>query len=508
MSSTGFHVSPDGVVRRCKNTQNCQFGSQEEHGSTESEAVQKHEQMLAEQKPTFPTNSTNVDSASITPQEFARLDAQVRERGQAFKEADEAYTALKKQTKETLGTKFTIKAPINDEMFHASQKRRAAYYAFVTADVQHKKHAEEHNADRENMYTSEDYYIPRIKRQAAFWERLRKKEAEEGSSFNPNPTFDEDDGGRWKSQYWSALRTIKALSGTSGTELNQETENLINQGYTRTEAVRELYKKAPQRHDKPFVYIDVETAARQDVEHEGRKAFDDGEFSEIIEVGYTKVFPDGSQEEGDFRLDMDPGFKSAIGTGWEEGHKISPDSIEGLDKFSDPTVQKKMSKVFGISGEQQEETKHKIQELQSEIYTEEQKESPDQERIDALKSEITEASENNGVVLVAHNLKYESSNFSHALQGYAEAEDNGRISTLDTKDLTQYFVNTLDGNSNGVLMETTGQEYGEDAHSAKFDADGTMRATLEVLSDRETYLTGEHENNRRRQEKLNKQQTT
>lgn len=489
----GFHISPqDGLYKKCRNINNCDFGPASNHTTDPAEAKKeniaitesKAKNEAAEsgnstlprvQSKPAPAKKKQIDPDTIdfnkeklSPEEFQALHEDVQMLGEFFKEAHKDYNAafVKAKGEKKRGPRW----PMTAEMFEASQQRRDAYFAFLAADMKHQRHADDHNADREEIYTSRDFFVPKMKASNSFWKGIRKKEEETGTSFDPNPTFNEGDE-RAGQRYWQAIEVIGSLSGKKWKEIDNEAKELQDKdGISRTEAIRELYKSTEPRKDKPFVYLDIETASRQDLVLEGRGYMERGEFSEIIEVGYTKVHPNGEEEQGNFRLDMSPHHKAEVGTGWE-GHGIKTEDIDGEPRFDSPEIQEKMQEVFGISAD-----------------------NPD---------------EGDGSVLVAHNAPYETGHFAHQLKGYAENLKNRKVETLDTKNFSELFVHTVKGNSNQDFMETAGYEYDPaKAHSAKFDADGTKDAFLDILNDKEKYLKGDHENNKKRAQKLKEEENS
>lgn len=453
-----YHVSKSGEPALCRAQENCPLGDEKDHIMTNdiNEARAFAEKKLTEEYTSVPETQKNTQD-SLRKLPFEELNKINTKNTQRFLAANKAYwDSYHKAAQENGGKKPTGGLPINNEMFQAAQERRQAYFEFVKSDQVHKELAAENNFDRSEIYTSEEYYKSQIDSSLKWRERNKIPAPGEYTtgSFDPNPNFNEDAGGQANYHFAKAVSTIAVLSGRDKDDIKNEIAEIQQStNVDRMTATKEVWKNTETRTDKPFVYIDVETAARQDVEHRGQQAFDKGEFSEIIEVGYVKVYPDGTKEEGDFQTDMTPSFKEAIGTGWE-GHQITPADIEGKPKFSDPEIQKKMMDVL------------------------------------------------NGSVYVAHNAPYEKANFSWSLEGFGEASKKKDIEGLDSKDATTYFVHTIKGNRNKDLVETTGSQYGADAHRAKADADMTSASIMEVLNNKEAYLKGDHVNNEKIKKEL------
>lgn len=352
-----------------------------------------------------------------------------------------AYHRYKDENNGVGSRRFT---PVTDEMFDAHMERKKAMYAFALTDVFHKEHAGKFGADRNMLpITSYTHYEKELKRFEA-WQKNTpgaenvKPGGYESGRDNPNPSMSNLAGNRY---YYDAITSLSSFSGYSRQELEKRVRTMMVQDIVdRHTAAQSLYLSLEQRTDKPFVYLDFETAARDldDIE-----TVDQGHYSEIIEVGYVKRYPNGSVEEDTFLLDMNEDLKALVGTGAQHIHNISPDMIAGKLNFSDDSIQQKMQDVLF------------------------------------------------GSVIVAHSAIFEDTQLAWNLRGYALERLNGNVEILDSKIITAVFVHTENGNRNQDLVETTGLTYGENAHRALADARMTMNALDIVLSDREGYMYGQ-----------------
>lgn len=222
-----------------------------------------------------------------------------------------------------------------------------------------------------------------------------------------------------------ARETIRVYSGWTDGQIMGAVEQHMAAGLTRTEAYRKVWAEVPQRTDKPFVYIDLETASDNSDDR-----VDQGRYSHIIEVGYQKVWADGRVEEGSFLYDVPQSFKEAgQGTGASYIHHITPEMVEGKPVFmEDAAAQHHMIEVLKDS------------------------------------------------VLVAHNAPFEASQFRYNLFGYRQLVGSGSTEIMDTQKVCKFYIPETPTNSNKDFVETTGGVYGDDAHRALYDAAATRGA--------------------------------
>lgn len=381
---------------------------------------------------------------SMEHKEFKRLNAVNARNARDFLAADRKYRAAHyryKQENSGVGSNQVI--PMNDEMFDAHMARKKAMYAFAITDVPHRQYAEQFGVDRDALpVTSYTHYEKELEH-FEVWQKSTPGSEEvkpggyESGRKNPNPSMNGFEGNRY---YNEAIDSLSAFSGISVRELLEQVYFIMEtEKVSRHTATQKLYLSLEKRQDKPFVYLDFETAAR-DVEDIG--TVDQGHYSEIIEVGYIKQYPNGTSEENTFLLDMDETLKELAGTGAEHIHNISPDMIAGKQKFSDPEIQEKMQEVLWDS------------------------------------------------VIVAHSAVFEDIQLTWNLRNYAMERSHGNIEVLDSKIMTAVFIHTENGNRNQDLVEVTGLQYGDDAHRALADAKMTMNALGTVLDNRKYYMYG------------------
>jgi hypothetical protein len=106
-------------------------------------------------------------------------------------------------------------------------------------------------------------------------------------------------------------------------------------GLTRDEYAISLFQKYnPTKSKKDFVFVDLECTSLDPV------------LGEIIEMGITRVNNKGevvASHEELYDLEREA-VRDKIGTGWVEGHKITPDMLKGKRKFSDPKTQADLAK--------------------------------------------------------------------------------------------------------------------------------------------------------------------
>lgn len=375
--------------------------------------------------------------ASLTSEEFKQLHTANVHNAENFLQATAAFEAAHDEhAAHNRGRRAFRNFPVTDAMFDAHMQQKAAMYAFAVTDTIHKQHAAEHGVSRDDLpITSYAHYEQEIANFEAW--KTKQQEIAGTTEYVPdhNPSLNGKAGDR---HYNKAVNMLGALTGRKPWDVKKRVDMLQQQrGISRHEAVDLLYQSATPRTDKPFVFLDLETAARQP---DDIGTVDTGKYSDIIEVGYIKVYPDGRTAEESFLLDADDNLKKTAGTGAESIHNISPGMIEGKPQFSDPAVQQNMTQAL------------------------------------------------NNSVLVAHGANFENTQLSYSLRGFAAERSKFNIEILDTKDVSTYFMKTENGNKNEDFVETAGFQYSDDAHRAFTDANMTRKAFYEVLNNREKYL--------------------
>lgn len=144
--------------------------------------------------------------------------------------------------------------------------------------------------------------------------------------------------------------------------------------------------------------------------------------SRIIEMGIT-----GDNKVNEL-YSMDDLHQRIYGTGAEEVHNISVKDIQGKPRISDPEVTSDL--------------------------------------LDKLTS---------GPPIVAHNARFEKTFLRAHLKGFTNAESEGKIHFIDTKNVAKYGMPHLDRNRLQDFVEDAGMEYAN-AHRAYVDAEMMMDA--------------------------------
>lgn len=208
---------------------------------------------------------------------------------------------------------------------------------------------------------------------------------------------------------------------------------------TKDQYVVALHQKYnPVNSDTVYVSVDIESTSI------------DPTFGEIIEIGYTKFSSTGEVLDSYNELyDMEsPQVRDTLGTGWVEGHHITPEMIAGKRKFTDPAVQERLGSVFNDPN----------------------------------------------VVLLAHNAGFEKTWFTEYLDGFAHVnrsqsgaaykariENNGEFvqqRTLDSRLTSSLLVHSTMNNTLETFSKSAGADYGVDAHRAHVDAENTFKAVI------------------------------
>lgn len=220
----------------------------------------------------------------------------------------------------------------------------------------------------------------------------------------------------------AAFDALVAYSGRSPEVLSASIQEKIESGLSKTEAYRQVWNENELRKDKPIVSIDLEAASPKG------STVDTGKYSSIIEVGYIKQMPDGTTVKKNYLCGVPEDLEKTHGTGAEHIHNISVDMVKG-------------KKVFV-------EDKERQRELLKDL---------------------------DGSLIVAHNARYETTQFSHNLFGFNKLVSDGRVEVLDTRDVVKYYLPESPTNTNEDFVATTGGTY-EGAHRAFEDASMTFEA--------------------------------
>lgn len=223
---------------------------------------------------------------------------------------------------------------------------------------------------------------------------------------------------------------MSAISGKTIEQIIKVRDKLKNM--TELEAYRYIMERVPLRTDKPIIALDLEAASPS--LRDMNNKFDFGPRTEIIEVGYIKVWPDGKVKTYSKLFGIDPNLIKTNGTGREDVHNISPKDIKGLTRFVDDL------------------------EAQKEIYND-------------LKDSI----------LLAHNARYEKGQLSHSLRGFNKLLKENRLEIIDTMHLSQFFMPQNENNTNEAFVTNTGGKY-EEAHRAFADALMSLNAFMRYFN--------------------------
>lgn len=219
--------------------------------------------------------------------------------------------------------------------------------------------------------------------------------------------------------------TIAAFSGFSDDDITERVAEYQAQGYSTTEAYRAVWGASPLRTDKPLIALDLEVASST-----WGGNVDTGPYSSILEVGYIQRNPDGTEERESYLCGVPEDFLITDGTGAQAIHNITPAMVAGMTPFND-----------------------------------------DAPRMISLRNRLR------GSVLVAHNARYEVSQFEHNLPGFNKMLAQGDIEVLDTRNVSSFYLPDTPTNTNEDFVKAAGIEY-VGAHRALEDAEMTLRALL------------------------------
>lgn len=261
------------------------------------------------------------------------------------------------------------------------------------------------------------------KQMAIFTESRMGKPKKNNPNYNFHPEIDDYNRS-------NCLNLMCAISGKSIKQIIKVRGKLTNM--TELEAYRYIMERLPLRNDKPIIALDLEAASPS--LRDMKSKFDFGPRTEIIEVGYIKVWPDGKIKKYSKLFGVDPNLLETNGTGREDIHNISPEDIKDLPRFVDDL------------------------EAQKEIYND-------------LKDSI----------LLAHNARYEKGQLSHSLRGFNKLLKENRLEVIDTMHLSLFFMPQNENNTNEVFVTNTGGKY-EEAHRAFADALMSLNAFMRYFN--------------------------
>lgn len=393
---TKFHINPktDGISRCSATVKPCPFGGEtgdENHYGSVREAKSALEAQ-------FEASDGVIKTFSRTP-----IDPKLVEANDNLREATKVHWGLHYSLKELEEKDRSFKT--TDEWYGLSQKRKRLFYAMKRAEY-----------DRDVILGIDKTLEEQIKDSNEALDAAAAKWKTPDFDYHPDVTDKNE---------FEPRQAIASFSGLTENEVTERVSAHMDEGLTRTEAYRKVWDEVELRTDKPFVSIDLESAAPLD-----QAWVDLGRNTSLIEVGYVKRYPDGTVEEKSYLCGVPDDLREVYGTGASHVHNITPEMVEGMTPFSEDPEQMK-------------------------------------ELLDDLR----------GSVMIAHNARYEKSQFSYNLQGFNKMVDDGDLEILDTKNVVKHFVEGAPTWSNQSFIETTGGTY-ENAHRALSDAQGTLAALM------------------------------
>lgn len=415
-----YHIGRDGLPHECHAQKgNCPLASDDKHFDNLESANIASQQVLEFESEMngfgFENNSgPSIDDIQdglrktkeyITDlQENNLTDEELHTRGQ---ELGNMYQELDEYIRKT-----AYIANGNDEWFDQTQLRKQLYFTGIAYQKEICK--------RENKeFSTEDKFGEEPEWMHASSDNKNSKK----SSYNFHPDLNDKRskdryGNLRKSSYMNACDEISAYSGMTHDEINEKVNEYIAEtNCDLTTACRHVYNISELRKDKNIVVLDLEVANA--IRH-GR--VDSGKYSDIIEIGWRTVKPDGSFTEEDHLANVSDPVKNTIGTGAEKVHNISTEMVKDKQTF----VENK--------------------ELQEKV-------------LNDLK----------GHVLLAHNANFEIGQLKQNLRGFAAAYNNGDIEIIDTMNISKYFTPETERNTNEAFVNAAGLEY-KGQHRALADA--------------------------------------
>lgn len=397
-----FHIGSKGPSPCDASKQKCPFG-----GETGSD---NHYPTLEKAQAAFETSMKSSELFTIARDtnlnEIMRLDEEIQELESERKRIDNRLKATINKSPNFVKSWGWFK--------QVQERKRLAF----------RKRALEH--DRLNLLSPENKQHELDERLKEFEENTRKRKEwfekkNDGKPYDYHPEITTENEA-------SARQVITSFSGLSENEVNDliDFQMRVND-LTRTEAYRAVFKGVSIRTDKPIVAIDIETAAKPDV------WVDTGAYTNIIEVGYVKRYPDGRLEEKQFLSGVPENFEKTDGTGAENIHHISTSMIKG-------------KKPFNVDYDLQQEIMNDLK----------------------------------GSVLLAHNARFEVNQFTHNMWTFARDKDT-EIEILDTMMVARFYTPESESSSNESFVKVTGGEY-SGAHRALEDARMSLDALLRLKS--------------------------
>lgn len=394
-----FHLNPEnGVVNRCSAKQKCLY-SDEFHYDSIAEAREAYERRMSNQ-----IVNTMSKSSTSNAEQIEKLS----------QEARAAKRKMWKLVKELKTAEGNPEALASVRWFQMVQEAKRLNFLATAKE----RDAERHMSSEERNGLQQQRDDQKALNQAKFEDWKRQQEKKNGPyNFHPDITSENEA---------DANQVISSYSGMSTEDVKKQVDDLMATGMTRTEAYRHMWANMSLRTDKPLVSIDLEVAASQESGY-----VDKGPYSNIIEVGIVKRYPDGRVETMSFMSGVPQDFAKVHGTGAEHVHHISWNEIKDQKVFvNDPEKQTKVLSMLSDS------------------------------------------------VMVAHNAKFEIGQLQHNLFGFNALQANG-LEVLDTRMVSTFFLPETPDNTNKSLVEASGQSY-TGAHRALADAEMTLTALLKL----------------------------
>mgnify|MGYP000848548042 FL=1 len=394
-----FHLNPqNGVVNRCSAKRQCPY-SDEFHYNSIAEARDAYERRMSNQVVNTMSKSSTSNAERIE---------------ELFLESRAAKRNMWKLANELKAAEGNPEALASVRWFQTVQKAKQLNFLATAKE----REAERYMSSEERAQLQQRRDDQKALNQAKFEDWKRQQEKKNGPyNFHPDITSENEA---------DANQVISSYSGMSTEDVKKQVDDLMATGMTRTEAYRHMWANMSLRTDKPLVSIDLEVAASQESGY-----VDKGPYSNIIEVGIVKRYPDGRVETMSFMSGVPQDFAKVHGTGAEHVHHISWDEIKDKEVFvNDPEKQTKVLSMLSDS------------------------------------------------VMVAHNAKFEIGQLQHNLFGFNALQANG-LEVLDTRMVSTFFLPETPDNTNKSLVEASGQSY-TGAHRALADAEMTLTALLKL----------------------------
>ena len=382
-----YHISKSGTPAICTAKEQCRLGIATSHFDS-PEAAQDYSDYLNEEIETLKSHFSENSSDDEVRKYIELRDTHKKLLSEYYEDAEK----LKQEDNST--DEWHKKVDENRRKFYKAKRMEYAYRELQPESLKEK---------------------PKEEKKQRYWGR--------GSSYNPHPDYND----KTKNDY---LTVVSSYTGLSHEEIQSQMNNYKQNELSDTEAIREVFKNTPLRMDKPIVAIDLETNALPLEEMNGE--FDRGPRSEIIEVGYCKIYPDGRVEEKSALYGVSEDLYEINGSGAVDVHNITPEDIKEKERF------------IGHSKDQEQ-------------------------LINDLK----------GSVMLAHNAQFEINQLGHSLKGFNKLLKDNEIEVLDTMNVSKYFMPENERNTNEVFVQNTGGKY-ENAHRALSDAKMSYNALMRL----------------------------